>query len=197
MEQKEEMEVLTNGNSVIFKKDSKSFSVWQGTDRDIWFDTNEDNLVFEIDFRNRNIQEYSSYEIFANLMRTIVGNYTLEDESMTYGNLPEDFIDLKNKLITWHSDSGTDNILKLQYENQKIIMSIIKSVKSNSNEVNRVRIRTSGSSYGYYYKYFLKLYRDLINLAFELNPPKVSQINKSEQPKEKQLERRFSIFKKR
>ncbi len=195
MEQKEEMNLQTNGNSVIFKKDGKNFSVWQGTDRDVWFDTNEDNLVFEIDFRNRNIEEYASYEVFANLMRKIVGNYILEDESVMYGNLPEDFIDLKNKSIIWHSDNGMDNILKMQYENQKIILSIIKSNKSRSNDVNRVRIRTSGSSYGYYYQYFVDFYKELVNLVYELNPPK-TEINNNKTPKEKQLEKKFSIFKK-
>ncbi len=77
MEQNQEMKIQINGNSVTFKKKGKSFSVWQGSDRDIWFDSNEDNLVFELNFGARNIQEYSSYEVFANLMRGMVGNYIL------------------------------------------------------------------------------------------------------------------------
>jgi len=196
MEQNQEMKVQTNGSLVSLQKEGKSLSVWQGSDKDIWFDSAEEKLVFEIDFSARNIQEYSSYEVFANLMREIVGNYILENESIGYSNLPEDFIDLEKKSITWHSDSGTDNILKLQYKNQKIIVSITKSEKSKASDINRVRIRTSGSNYGYYYQYFLKFHRELVNSMLELNPPKIEKVINNEQPKQKQIEKKFSIFRK-
>ena len=194
MEHNQEMKVQTNGRTVTFGKESKSFSVWQSRDRDIWFDSTDNELVFEFDFSARNIQEYSSYEVFANLIRIIVGNFILENKSMEYSNLPKDFIDLEQRSITWHSDSGIDNVLKLQYENQKVIFSITKSVNAKSSDVNRVRIRTSGSNYEYYYQYFLKFHRDLINLVLELNPPKIETTISNEQPKQKQIKKKFSAF---
>ena len=41
------------------------------------------------------------------------------DNEKEYSRLPKDFIYLENKVIIWHSDSGTDNLLKLEYTKEE------------------------------------------------------------------------------
>lgn len=63
---------------------------------------------------------------------------------------------MESKTITWHSDSGNDNVLQIQYLGDIIRIKITKSVKSNSS--NRGRIRTDGSDYDRYYQEFTLLF---------------------------------------
>ena len=85
-------------------------------------------------------------------MKSIVGRYLLSGDSEDeYSFLPKDFIDLENKIITWHSDTERDNILQLQFRDREIVVSVVKNNDSkNKNSYNsiKVRIRTSGSVYG-------------------------------------------------
>ncbi len=125
-----------------------------------------------------------SYIIFESLMKLIVGRFVLTgDYKDEFCMLPDDFIDLETKTITWHSDSGVDNVLKLQYDEKSIKLFIMKS--KNDNVVNTVRIRTDGSSYGYYYQEFEKFFKELYSFALSYSPEVMTPNNES--PKRKLL----------
>ena len=110
--------------------------------------------------------------------------------------LPDDFIDFKNKVITWHSDSGTDNVLKFEYtDNRTIKISISKYEGSKDYHNNSVRIRTSGSEYGYYYQEFLEFFRHLLVLEQRLNNKE--PIVQQKVQEDKSQPKRLFLFKKR
>ena len=111
-------------------------------------------MNIELSLSSRNYPEWQTYIVFEYLMKSIVGRYMLNgDNEKEYSRLPKDFIDLENKVIIWHSDSGTDNFLRLEYtENRTIKIAIQKCKDSKEHYTNSVRIRTSGSEYKYYYE---------------------------------------------
>ena len=120
-----------------------------------------------------------------------------EDNKQEYSHLPKDFIDLDKKIITWHSDSGTDNVLNLEYIDNKIIrVSLTKDKNSKEHYNNSIRIRTSGSNYEYYYQEFLEFFRHLWMLEQRLNKPKeetkIEQKEEKVQPKKRTLLKRFN-----
>lgn len=156
---------ISNINNVIrLEKDDKLISIGQYPDNDMWFNTSVDNISFELDFNSRNFQEWQTYVIFENLIRCIVGKYVLS-ESYKNELLPDDFIDIKNKRIIWHSDSGLDNVLTFEYLDDIIKININSSTTKRVSENNYVRIRTDGSDYGTYYQEFLTFFRQLCLLV--------------------------------
>lgn len=68
------------------------------------------------------------------------------------------------------SDSEYDNVLRIQYDNRFIRVSVIKDEKAPDRATNMVRIRTNGSEYGTYYQEFLKFFRNLRVLHHNLFP---------------------------
>lgn len=151
-------------NSIIISKNNESFSV-ENVDGDILFESAIENFETKISFYSRNHEEWQIYVIFESLIKAILGRYILHDDDKNkYSLLPKDFIDLKKKTIIWHSDSGRDNILKLQYVNNEIKISIIRE-NSQNHIPNRVRIRTSGSNYDFYYQEFEKFFSELYMLV--------------------------------
>lgn len=182
--------IRKSNQSIILEKDNQTFSISQGLDDDIYFSTNQNELVFDLNFSSRNYPEWQTYIVFEYLMKSIIGRYILnEDNKKEYSHLPKDFIDLDKKIITWHSDSGTDNILNLEYIDNKIIrVSLTKDKDSKEYYNNSVRIRTSGSNYEYYYQEFLEFFRHLWMLEQRLNKPK----EEIKQPKKRSLLKRFN-----
>ncbi len=180
----EEFELRASSGSIMISKSGKSFSIEKTLDNDILFGSTNDNLELEISFNSRNRAEWGSYIIFESLMKLIVGRFVLTgDYKDEFCMLPDDFIDLETKTITWHSDSGVDNVLKLQYDEKSIKLFIMKS--KNDNVVNTVRIRTDGSSYGYYYQEFEKFFKELYSFALSYSPEVMTPNNES--PKRKLL----------
>lgn len=100
-------------------------------------------------------------------MKLIIARSILREDTEF---LPEDFIDLENKVITWHSDSEYDNVLKIKYNGRFINVSLIKDEKVPERDSNMIRIRTSGSEYGTYHQEFSKFFRNLCALQRSLNP---------------------------
>lgn len=184
-------------NGVIIGKNGTSFSIEKGPDGDIWFNSANSNIELPINFYSRNQDEFQIYIIFEYLMKSIVGRYLLNGDSEDEHNfLPKDFIDLDNKIITWHSDTGQDNILQLQYRDKKIVVSVFKdnnSKNSNYNNSIKVRIRTSGSNYEYYYQEFIRFYNELSRYAYQIESI-ITQSNDKGSPTRKLS--LFSIFKK-
>ena len=168
---------------IIVEKNGTSFSVDKGPDGDIWFNS-LDNIELPISLYSRNQEEWQSYFIFENLMKSIVGRYLLSGDSENkYSFLPEDFIDLENKIITWHSDSNQDNILQLKFREKEIIVSIVRDKNTsdrNSNNSIKVRIRTSGSNYGYYYQEFERFYSKLSRFVYQIESSKTQNISTSD-----------------
>lgn len=158
-------------NRIIFEKGNQTFTIEQSNDDDIWFYTSEKELIFTLKLASINYQEWQTYLVFEYLMKTIIGKHILDGENKNdYSLLPEDFINLEEKNITWHSDGDKDNILKLEYSNNKIIrISISKCKNARDFQKNSVRIRTSGSSYQDYYQEFLSFYRQLCELEQRVN----------------------------
>ena len=190
--------IRRSNNAIILEKDNQTFSISQGLDDDIWFSSSQNELVFDLNFSSRNYSEWQTYIVFEYLMKSIIGRYMLNgDNKQEYSFLPKDFIDLDKKIITWHSDSGTDNVLKFEYIDKKIIrVSLTKCKTSKEHYNNSVRIRTSGSNYEYYYQEFLEFFRHLWMLEQRLNKPK-EEIKKESteeitQPKKKSLLKRFN-----
>lgn len=96
----------TNNNAIILENEDSKLSISEGVDGDIWFEANEDLVMLPVnDFRGK---DYKIYQLLARLMEQIVGRFILEgtNESRL---LPEDFIDLENKIITWHSENGSNS----------------------------------------------------------------------------------------
>ena len=183
-------------NNVIIEKDGMTFSIEKGPDGDIWFNSSNSNIKLPISFYSRNQEEWRSYVIFENLMKLIVGRYILnEDYKGKYNSLPKDFINLENKTITWHSDSGKDNKLQLQLGEKEIIVSIIRDINDINKTYNntiKVRIRTSGSSYENYYQEFENFFGELSNFAYQ-----VELMNKSDAPTNEAksvAQRKLSLF---
>lgn len=190
-------EIKCVNNGVIIGKNGTSFSIEKGLDGDIWFNSANSNIELPINFYSRNQDEFQIYIIFEYLMKSIVGRYLLNGDSEDEHNfLPKDFIDLDNKIITWHSDTGQDNILQLQYRDKKIVVSVFKdnnSKNSNYNNSIKVRIRTSGSNYEYYYQEFIRFYNELSRYAYQIESI-ITQSNDKGSPTRKLS--LFSIFKK-
>lgn len=160
-------EIKYDYNNVIIKKDGTKFSIEKGLDGDIWFNSANSNIKLSISFYSRNQEEWRSYVIFENLMKSMVGRFILNgDDKDEYGVLPKDFIDLDSKTITWHSDSEKDNKLQLQFGEKEIIVSITNN-KTYNNAI-KVRIRTSGSSYKYYYQEFARFFNEISSFAYQV-----------------------------
>lgn len=158
-----------NGNIIISKYD-ESISIFQTSDDDIWFGTNKDESSITIRLASREYPEWQTYLVFENLIKRIIGKYILEDyQDDYYPSLPKDFINLETKTIVWHSDSGTDNVLTLQYSNRRITITITKAKDAKDHTTNVIRIRTSGSEYETFYQEFTKFYHQISILERELN----------------------------
>lgn len=150
-------------NTVSLEKGENKFTINKAPDNDIWFEANEDIATFDLQFSSRITAEWQTFNLFNNLLKRIVGRFFLNEDNSEYSCLPNDFIDMDNKTITWHSDSGSDNVLQLQYLGDIIRITIIKAPKENG--YNRVRIRTDGSEYGLYYQEFSLFFTELFSLA--------------------------------
>lgn len=167
-----EFKISRVDGTIILEKDGNKVSISQARDDDIWFSASQDEVSLELKFGSRNYNEWQTYRVFENLMKTIIGRYILNgDNNKEYSFLPQDFVDLENKTIVWHSDSGTDNVLKFEYDDKTIKISISKSKDIKGYETNAVRIRTSGSSYEHYYQEFIQFFHELTNLEDRLNLP--------------------------
>lgn len=178
--------------TIIIEKEGHVLTISQAVDSDIWFATAKTELSLEISMYSRIFPEWQTYMVFEKLMKAIVGRYMLSgDNKDKYSGLPKDFVDLDSKVITWHSDSGTNNILKFGYNERTITISISKSKDASTHETNTVRIRTSGSSYEYYYQEFLEFFRCLSELELRLNKPMESIKQKGE---EAPAQRKLSLF---
>ena len=188
--------IRCSNNSIILEKDNQKFNITQTLDDDIYFSTSQNELVFDLNFSSRNYPEWQTYIVFEYLMKSIIGRYMLNgDNSQQYSFLPKDFIDLDKKIITWHSDSGIDNVLKVEYIDKKIIrVSLTKCKTSKEHYNNSVRIRTSGSNYEYYYQEFLEFYKQLSILEERLNKHKEELEHQKQkvQPKKRTLSRIFN-----
>lgn len=180
---------------IIIQKENQGFSITQSNDADIWFSTSQEEMNMDLSLSSRNYHEWQTYIVFEYLMKSIVGRYMLNgDNEKDYSCLPKDFIDLENKVIIWHSDSGTDNFLKLEYTENRIIKITIQKCKdSKEHHTNSVRIRTSGSENEYYYQEFLEFFRHLTSLEQRLNKSvEIIQQEKQEEPKKLSLFKRFN-----
>lgn len=189
--------IRRHNNAIILQKNNQVFGIDQSSDDDIWFSTSQDKMNIELSLSSRNYAEWQTYIVFEYLMKCIVGRYMLNGENeKEYTGLPDDFIDFKNKVITWHSDSGTDNVLKFEYtDNRTIKISISKYEGSKDYHNNSVRIRTSGSEYGYYYQEFLEFFRHLLVLEQRLNNKETIVQQKVQE--DKTQPKRLFLFKKR
>lgn len=183
-------------NSIFIEKNGTTVSVSKGPDGDIWFNSLSGDISLPISFYSRDHKEWQSYVIFENLMKLIVGRYILSgDNKDEYSTLPEDFIDLENKTITWHSDSENNNKLQLKFGEKEIIVSITKdenAIKTTYDNAIKVRIRTSGSSYETYYKEFEKFFSELSIFCYQLEEMNNRDVPTSEIKYDKQ--RKLSIF---
>lgn len=168
---KNDFKIRRVNGTIILEKNDNEVSVSQAVDDDIWFSTSQDESSLELKYTSRDYNEWKTYSVFEDLMKRVIGKYILNDDYKNeYSMLPSDFVDLENKTIIWHSDSGVNNVLKFQYDDKTIKISISKSKDSKGYETNAVRIRTSGSSYEYYYQEFVEFFHNLTILEDSLNP---------------------------
>lgn len=179
---------ISNINGIIIiEKDDQKLSISQAVDEDIFFSTSKDELSLDISMYSRVYPEWQTYRVFESLLKSIVGRYILNDDDKK-GDLwlPEDFIDLEGKVVTWHSDSGIDNILRFSYNETSITISLSKDKDGYSNSM--VRIRTNGSRYEYYYQEFLEFYRNLSELEHRINKKEENiEVKTEEAPIQKKL----------
>lgn len=190
-------EIKYGYSSITIEKNGAKFNIEKSPDGDIWFNSFDD-VDLPINFYSSNQEEWQSYVIFERLMELIVGKYVLNDnEKNEYSSLPKDFVDLQSKNIIWHSDSVNDNILKLQFNENEITVSIVKDKKAsnrNSNNAIKVRIRTNGSDYGNYYQEFEYFFNELSNFACQVNSIKIQ--NNPTNATRPVIQKRLSLFNK-
>ncbi len=154
------------------------------------------NIKLPISFYSGNQEEWRSYVIFENLMKSIVGRYILNgDDKYEYSFLPKDFVDLERKTITWHSDSEKDNKLQLQFGEEEIIVSLTRGENDSNRTYNntvKVRLRASGSSYEYYYQEFERFFNELSSFAYQVESmnKKDIPVNETKSP----VQRKLSLF---
>lgn len=192
MEQKD-FKISNINGSIVFEKDNQSFEIFQGSDEDLFFSTSQDEICFELNSYSRNYHEWQTYIVFEYLMKSIIGKYILNgDDKKEYSRIPKDFVDLENKIIIWHSNSDVDNVLKLQYVDNVIKITISKSKEAENYHSNLVRIRTDGSDYERFYQEFLEFYTHLVLLERNLNKSDVEDRESKEEPKKLSLLKRFN-----
>ncbi len=177
--------IKNSHSGIIIEKDKTRMIIEKSVDNDIWF-YSTDNNELQLNFYSDE-EELKTYFIFEDLIKSIIGKYFLKGYDKTnYSFLPEDFIDIENKTILWHSDNAEDSTLKIQYKDTRITASITKEKDNKTNSGIKVRIRTNGSSYDTFYQEFEKFYDELNTL--------VEKIETKEQEKPKRI-RKLSFFK--
>lgn len=167
------MEIKKTDNTILFDNGLEQISIRKFVDDDICFECDKDNALFEIN-NSRDYKERQVYDVFRTLMFEMAGNYALDEYKDI---LPPDFMDFDNRIITWHSDSEKDNILKMTYSNERILLEIIKDIHAKDFNLNRVRIRTDGSDYSHYFEYFNVMFDKLGNLTENINELTVENMN--------------------
>ena len=166
----QEFNIKRSNNSLILSKDNEALSINKALDDDIWFSTNKEETSITLRLSSRNYHEWQTYQVFESLMKSIIGKYILEGyQDDTFNRLPKDFINFEDKTIIWHSDSGTDNVLTLHYEDYKITITITKDKNASNHITNAIRIRTSGSEYETFYQEFTEFFHRIWVLEHELN----------------------------
>lgn len=186
-------EIKGDYNNITIEKNGAKYRIEKSPDGDIWFISYNDKDL-EINFYSNNIEEWNSYVIFERLIRLILGKYILY-ENKPFSSLPDDFVDLNNKSILWHSDGNNDNILKIQFKENLITISILRDKKINNRNTNnpiKVRIRTNGSDYGNYYQEFKYFFDELVNFTIQINEMKKQNTSINET----QSKKRLTIFNK-
>lgn len=160
-------EIYNINNCVIIRKEDSEICIEKRCDGDIWFHSPKGNEELNIAFHSRREpEEEDCYTIFKSLMKSIFGRYVLNDDYKDeYSYLPKDFIDLDNKVMTWHSDTIAENTLKIQYDSQVITISLIRTDNKDYDSPIRVRVRTSGSSYGHYFEEFEIFFREITRFS--------------------------------
>ena len=161
-------EVQNIDNCVVIRKGDSNICIDRGCDGDIWFHSPKGNEELNIaSHSRREPEEDECYKILKSLMKSIFGRYILSnDYKDKYSNIPKDFIDLENKVVTWHSDSLDENTLKIQYDENKIKIGLVRTDKKEDYNIPiRVRIRTNGSSYGNYYEEFETFFDEITKFA--------------------------------
>ena len=178
----EEFTIKKVNGSIVLQKNNNGLQIMQTMDNDIWFLTPQDKYICELKLSSRDYNEWQIYLLFENLMKSIIGRYMLNEHyKKDCSMLPKDFIDLENKTIIWHSDSGTKNVLKFKFEHDIITIYLLKDKNAKDYVSNIVRIRTSGSNYKYYYQEFTHFFNQLTLLENRLNfqeQPKVRKLTK-------------------
>lgn len=178
MMSKEDFTVRINYDSISITKGDKSFGIEQSVDNDIWFRSVDENFGMEINCYLGSSIERKTYAIFEKLMKSIVGRYVLTgDYANRFSMLPEDFINLEDKTIIWHSDSSNSTLM-LQYSKESIKISIVKGLEDIHS--NKVRIRTNGSSYGYYCQEFESFFQEMREFALSMSSPSNNEPVKNE-----------------
>ena len=104
-----------SNNSIFIVSGEEEVAIRQAGDMDINFSSPKDETNIEISMYTRNYIEREVYKVFEFLIKQIIGRYVLNNDHKK--SLPSDFINLDNKTIIWHSDSGNDNFHYNDYEN--------------------------------------------------------------------------------
>lgn len=145
---------------MVVSKNGMSFEVYESMDGDLWFSSKSDHMIMDIDFCSDEAMEWGCFNTFYDLMKRIVGRYVLNEDDTSF--IPyDDFVDLDNKMITWHSDGEVNNVLRLSLLENVVRVELEKSGDVSSNKKNLVRIRTNGSDYGSYYQEFELFFTEL------------------------------------
>lgn len=184
------LKIKQNKGVYTLEKEDKKLLLWQTEDKDICFCDENPDTPLEFDLKTDNYLEGIINDKFKWLMISIFGRYLLEDADDKESSLPKDFVDLRNKIITWHSDN--DNTLQLSYdkEAQTMRLSIVKGEKTKSPK-GIVRIKKDDPTYQYYSHFFQILFNDLdgafffIDFASKFNPSKDEE-EKKESPESPQ-----------
>lgn len=195
---KSDFSLISSGGYIVLQEGNDSCLIRQTVDNDVMFSASKEKAEIEFRVDSDNFEELQAYLVFESLMKSIIGRYILNDYHKEGSlALPEDFINLEDRRIIWHSDSSTDNTLMLEYTGNSIRLAICKDIKANRSSGNIVRIRTNGSDYNYYYQEFVDFYRNLEMIEKRLHPDDKSnnEIGKQFNNKGTSKRKRLYIFK--
>ncbi len=107
-----------------------------------------------------------TFEHFFRLMKRIYGAVVLEGKHAAHWYYPDDFLDPKNKKITWITDRGNNKKLELIYGKDELSINLLTIDKTRKIESD-VEICTSGSRYKQQWTHFMEMFNEM-NVAFEM-----------------------------
>ena len=154
--------VQVEENGAGFQKDGHGlafFQPYRGSDLIFHMKGYDDTIVIE---KNGDTAEARTYELLEETIYSLFAGTVLEGKE-TFSRLPQDFINLKEKKITWHSVATNHSTMELLYSPSDIQIHISSLKEENVVGFTNVIVGFGGSRYQHHYRSFTRLLENLQN----------------------------------